>query len=79
MCVGCGIEDENITHFVTCESYEETSHCYNLNDMYSSNAFIQSEIAQKVKKRLKIRERILEADKAGQDSTTPGSIAPFVC
>ena len=45
----------------------------------SSNSFIQSEIAQKVKKRLEISERVLEADEAGQDSTTPGSIAPLVC
>ena len=79
LCVGCGLEDETITHFVTCEAYGETSHCDNLQEMYNSNAFVQSEIAHKVKKRLEIRERIIEADEAGQDSTTPGSVAPLIC
>ena len=78
LCVGCGLEKENITNFVTFESYGKMSYYDNLSDIYSSNPFVQSEIAQKSKKRFR-DERILDADKAGQDSTTPGFIAPFVC
>ena len=46
----CGLEDESMTHFVTCEAYGENSHFDNLQEMYNSNAVVSSEIAHKVKK-----------------------------
>ena len=77
-CVGCGTEQEDMSHFVICKSYGESTQYENWKDIFTSDVNLQNQIAQNVRQRLEMRATILEADEAGQDST-PGSNAPFVC
>ena len=78
LCVGCGKVDENIAHFTCCETYGEETKCDNWKDIYIPNVHVQYKIAQNVRKRLQLRETILEADTVGQD-LNPGSHAPRDC
>ena len=74
LCVGCGKEEENMTHFMSCMTYGEDSQCTHWQDIWIDNCDIQYDIAFRARRRLELRDRIIEADEAGQDI----SLAPML-
>ena len=73
ICVKCEMAAETMSHFMTCSSYGKESYVEEWKNIFQNNSNIQYEIAEKIRKRLQIREMWLQ--EAGLDSD-PGSQAP---
>ena len=78
LCVGCGNNEETMSHFMSCTTYGIETECIQWKDIYIPNVEVQNKIAFMIRKRLELRDTILEADATGQDSM-PGSNAPNIC
>ena len=73
ICVKCEMAAETMSHFMTCSSYGKESYVEEWKNIFQNNSNIQYEIAEKIRKRLQIRDMLLQ--EAGLDSD-PGSQAP---
>ena len=62
-----------------CMTYEEDTPYLRWQDIWIDNCDLQNEIALRARRQLVVRERILEADEAGQDSSSLAPNAPIIC
>ena len=75
-CVACNINEENMDHFMICNSYENCVEGNNWKIIFENNTLKQFEIAKIAQVRMQKRLQIMENQEAGltfqSSSTAPG-------
>ena len=79
LCVLCYVKEENMDHFMSCESYRNIEPVNNWKNIFGNEPDEQFRIAENVRKRLKIRNKNIENYEAGQPQDFPDSRAPGDC
>ena len=77
-CVACQKNEENMSHFMTCMSYENCISEIDWKIIFENDPSKQFEIARIVQKRMIKRYEILETERAGL-TLDSGSTAPGNC
>ena len=79
LCVFCEIKEETISHFLTCNAYENLPQENSWEDVKENSVERQFEIAEIVKTRQKKRKEIIEEYEAGHPPRLQGSRELLSC